>query len=314
MSKLSTALLPLAAILTVTAAPCPAMAAAASTTSTSSSSSSDDTADCDQARAAQDGADRAEERIDGVMDELIGKSDAAEKCIGSITAIMPQFEQFSDLNFDGLLDKLKEEICKLASDVVKGAVNKTNDEIDDLLNSIIGNVTLPDGTTINPVSTVMPQNPGIGYTSPSSSSSSTSSNTYTDSKGTVYTPADPSTGTPASLTYTPYGVFKGKTTTVTAANLVGGAYTFEQNGVIAIFTPSGPYDDYAGSVNYPGGGWGGFWPKHLPPPTPDGRLYSSNPNPWAGVPVKSLNSSSATPSSDASPSDTSSSWWSNIWK
>lgn len=100
------------------------------------------------------------------MDELIGKSDAAEKCIGGLTKLMPQFEQFSDLNFDGLLDRLKKEICHLASDIVKGAVDGANDTIDDALNNLIGNVTLPDGTRINPINTVMPQNPGIGYIPP----------------------------------------------------------------------------------------------------------------------------------------------------
>ena len=318
MPKLkSPILLPIASALAIYALPYHAVAAAASSsTSTSSSSSSssssgEETADCDQARAADEGAQRAEERIDGAMDELIGKSDAAEKCIGSITEIMPKFEQFSDLNFDGLLDKLKEEICKLASDVVRGAVNKTNDEIDDILNSIIGNITLPDGTTINPVDTVMPQKPGIGYTSPGSSSSSGTSSSGTSptttSNGTIYTPADPSTGSPASITYTDVNK---KPVTITADQLTGGSYTFDAgNGVIGVFTPGGPYSEYAGSIVYLGGGYGGQVKKGFEP-KPDGRMYSPHPNPWAGIAIKS--NSSAALSSDASSSDTS--WWNNIWK
>lgn len=282
---------------------------------------------CAPAAAAQQGADaairKAEEEAEKFGEDILAASDLLEKCIGSFSLAGFSLNLFSDLGFSSILERLKKEICSIASDHLGDAADFLNDQIDNTIWEIIGGAqaaigNIPGANQIVPTPRI--QKPSIGYTPPSSSSSSgssssntSSSTSYTDAKGTVYTPADPSTGTPASLTYTPYGAFKGKTTTITAADLGGGSYTFEQNGVIAIYTPPGPYDDHGGAINYPGGGYGGTLPKYLPPPTPDGRLYSSNPDPWAGVTVKSINSSSATPSSDASSSDTSS-WWSNIWK
>ena len=291
------------------------------TTTTSpgtTTSASSDKKNCPPGTAAQEGADeairKAEEEAEKFGDNLIAASDLLEKCIGAFSLAGFSLNLFTDLGLSSIIERLKKEICALASDHLGDAVDFMNDQIDDAIWGIIGGAVgdarnaignIPGASQILPTPSI--QTPSIKY-SPSSSSSSSGTSPTTTSNGTIYTPADPSTGSPASITYT--DAFNKKPVTITADQLGGGSYTFDAgNGVIGVFTPDGPYSEYAGSIVYLGGGYGGQVKKGFEP-KPDGRLYSPHPNPWAGIAVKS--NSSAALSSDASSSNTS--WWSNIWK
>lgn len=280
---------------------------------------------CAPAAAAQQGADaairKAEEEAEKFGEDILAASDLLEKCIGSFSLAGFSLNLFSDLGFSSILERLKKEVCSIASDHLGDAADFLNDQIDNTIWDIIGGAqaaigNIPGASQIVPSPTI--QTPGINYNKPSGSSGSLSSSSskssdpsttaYTDPVGTIFTPADPSTGTPATLTYTDN--WNGKQTTITEANLPAGAYTYDAgNGRIAIFTPNNnPHEDNVGRITYPGAGDGGVLVSGNSAPKPDGRMYSSTPSPWAGV--KKINENA---SSDSS-SDTSSSWWSNIWK
>lgn len=132
---------------------------------------------CAAGDAAQRGADeairQAEEEAEKFGEDLIAASDLLEKCIGSFSLAGLSLDLFTDLGLSSIIERLKKEICAIASDHLGDAADFLNDQIDNTIWDIIGGArgavgNLPGGDQIrNILPTPSIQAPGIQYKQPS---------------------------------------------------------------------------------------------------------------------------------------------------
>lgn len=157
------------------------------TTTTSpgtTTSASSDKKNCPPGAAAQEGADeairKAEEEAEKFGDNLIAASDLLEKCIGAFSLAGFSLNLFTDLGLSSIIERLKKEICALASDHLGDAVDFMNDQIDDAIWGIIGGAVgdarnaignIPGGSQILPTPNI--QTPGVNYKQPTANNATT---------------------------------------------------------------------------------------------------------------------------------------------
>lgn len=281
---------------------------------------------CAAGDAAQRGADeairQAEEEAEKFGEDLIAASDLLEKCIGSFSLAGLSLDLFTDLGLSNIIERLKKEICAIASDHLGDAADFLNDQIDNTIWEIIGGAqgaigNIPGANQILPTPRI--QRPSIGYTSPGSSSSGSSSNTSSNTNLPPNWPSDD-----AVLVSTNWD---GKTTTLTYSDgttLIpdpGAQLVWQRYDPVTNTTTMRYSDGTKGSVSFTHPDLLDYT-EYGATVYRDGRIASAvrKDSSLISAYKKNINaneksaSSSDASSSNTSSSDTASSWWSNIWK